>query len=500
MSAKELVHELEQVTMNYEVIATEYKDKTAADIPAEKKQVLANLAKRGRELKALVADEQKREAEAKDVAELKSFLEKPAPQVPVAATRPINDDRDGRKSLEAGGWEFKQGLAFKQTSTGQKVEMYSERVLFGPLPENEQEASYFRKTRAALQPAYRDTYNKYILTAAKGRSESMAFAQLTPAEQKALSEGQDDAGGYLVPPDVQAELLVRLPQFSVIRRYARIQSTSRDTLRYPRVAPAAATEGGLASGGASIFSSGFVGTWVGETPAFTDKDPGFGQFDISIKKARVATKLSNDFVSDSAVDILAFLARNGAENLALVEDLGFFRGDGAALQPLGILNGGASTVDVEGSTANTISNTTAATGTAPKLFDVLFAVPPQYRTARSCVWVMTPTSEGKTRKLVDANGRYQFAMSTDMGSGLGSGRALLNYTVENSPFMQEDGTDTNKVYLFGDLSAYIIAQRAQIATRVLSERFADTDQIGIILFERVGGALWNVDAVRYGIV
>jgi HK97 family phage major capsid protein len=113
---------------------------------------------------------------------------------------------------------------------------------------------------------------------------------------------------------------------------------------------------------------------------------------------------------------------------------------------------------------------------------------------------MTPGSEGKTRKLVDANGRYQFAMSNDMGSGLGSGRILLNYQVENSPFMQEDGTDANKVYLFGDLSAYIIAQRAQIATRVLSERFADTDQIGIIIFERVGGALWNPDAVRYGIV
>jgi HK97 family phage major capsid protein len=35
---------------------------------------------------------------------------------------------------------------------------------------------------------------------------------------------------------------------------------------------------------------------------------------------------------------------------------------------------------------------------------------------------------------------------------------------------------------------------------VLRERFADTDQIGLILFARVGGALWNVDAVRVGVV
>jgi HK97 family phage major capsid protein len=499
MSAKELVHELETVQTNYNAIAGEFKDKLAHEIPADKRKQLTELKARGDDLLKKVQDEQALEAERKDMDTIRTFLETPSPRAPQPSA--INPDPEGRKALEGQGWEFKNGLAFKNTSTGAKVEMYSERVLFGKIPEDKaDEAAYIRKTRAAMQPAYRETYNKYVLTAAKGRSESMAFAQLSPSEQKALSEGQDDAGGYLVPPDVQAELLARLPQTSVMRRYARIQNTSRDTLRYPRVAPAAATAGGLASGGASIFSSGFVGTWVGETPAFSDTDPGFGQFDISVKKARVATKLSNDFVADSAVDILAFLARNGAENLGLVEDLGFFRGDGAALQPLGILNGGATTVDVEGSTANLILNTTSATGTAPKLLDVLFAVPPQYRSTKSAVWVMTPSSEGKTRKLVDANGRFMFPLEPSLGSGLGSGRALLNFPIENSPFMQEDGTDANKVYIFGDLSAYIIAQRAQIATRILSERFADTDQIGIIIFERVGGALWNPDAVRIGVV
>ena len=62
------------------------------------------------------------------------------------------------------------------------------------------------------------------------------------------------------------------------------------------------------------------------------------------------------------------------------------------------------------------------------------------------------------------------------------------------------GTDANKVIIFGDLSQYIIAQRAQISSRVLNERFADTDQVGLILFERVGGDIWNTDAIRYGIV
>ena len=54
--------------------------------------------------------------------------------------------------------------------------------------------------------------------------------------------------------------------------------------------------------------------------------------------------------------------------------------------------------------------------------------------------------------------------------------------------------------LFGDLSAYVIGQRAQITTVVLRERFADTDQVGIVMFERVGGAVWNPDAIRIGVV
>lgn len=67
--------------------------------------------------------------------------------------------------------------------------------------------------------------------------------------------------------------------------------------------------------------------------------------------------------------------------------------------------------------------------------------------------------------------------------------------------MPSDGTDANKVMFVGNVAqAYIIGQRAQITSTVLRERFADTDQTGIILFERIGGATWNVDAGRIGIV
>ncbi len=35
---------------------------------------------------------------------------------------------------------------------------------------------------------------------------------------------------------------------------------------------------------------------------------------------------------------------------------------------------------------------------------------------------------------------------------------------------------------------------------VLQERYADTDQLGVVLIDRVGGALANPDALRIGVV
>lgn len=483
MALKDLVVALEQVRNEARALV----DANPDGVDGEQKIALDGMLAKASELQGQIADARAYEEKKSDLVRLDSFLNEPQYRAP----RAINNDDDGRKSLAEMGWEIKGGQAFVPTSLG-PVPLYAEEVLFGDLPtapEDAPVAAYMRQARAAMQPEYRKAYGRLLQLCVKHRNESMAFNMLSESERKALSEGTDSTGGNLVPPDIQAEMLVRLPQLAIMRRYAQVMNTSRDVMRWPAV-KAHGTSG-------SIYSSGFVGDWAGETPAFSETDPAFEMLEIAIKKVRVATKLSNDFVADSAQNVLAFLARNGAENMALVEDNGFIAGLGTALQPLGILNCGISTVDVEGSTSNTISNTTSSTGSAPKLIDLEYAVPSQY--LGNARWVMRRSVEGKIRKLVDAQGRFLWPALS--GSGLGpTPRTIDGYPVENSEFMEADGTDAKKVILFGDLSQYVIAQRAQISTVILRERFADTDQIGIILFERVGGALWNTDALRIGIV
>jgi HK97 family phage major capsid protein len=124
-------------------------------------------------------------------------------------------------------------------------------------------------------------------------------------------------------------MLVRRADASVMRRLATVRQTTRDRMQFPAVVPNS-TSG-------SIYSSGFVGGLVGERAVNTDAGPTFQQFEIAIKDFEAYTKLTNNLIADSGSDMLAFLARDGGENLGLVEDYYFINGDGTGLQPLGIL-------------------------------------------------------------------------------------------------------------------------------------------------------------------
>ncbi len=499
MSLTTMRGELETLKARAQAIIDQY---GAGGLTAEKNEELTKLTTKCVELAGQIKAERDLDDKKRDLNSLDEFLNKPQYKVPHGVGE---GDTDTHKALRSAGWEIKGGLVYAPTSTGKMLEMYTEDVLLGDIPSvkdvGEGVVEFYRLTRRAFQPDYRKAYERYIRLSGMMHDPAMAYTRLTGDEQKALSEGTDTAGGFLVPPDIQAELLVRTAQQAVIRGKARVQATSRDILKWPMVQAAAATTGGLTSGGGSIFSSGFVGSWAGETPAFSDVDASFGSMDITIKKLRVATRLSNDFISDAVVNILSFLAQNGAENMALVEDLGFILGDGSSLQPLGILNApNISTTDICASplTTHVLVNDTTHPGPPGALIDLVYSLPPQYASRPSTSWLMRRSIEGKIRKYVDGAGRYLWPAMTQSAFGAVD-HDLMGYSISNSDFMPTDGTATNTPVLFGDLSGYIIGQRAQITSTVLRERFADTDQTGIILWERVGGAVWNPDQFRLGI-
>lgn len=499
MDIKLLQDELEQTLQRRSELRGKY---SGTVLPAEAATEDANLHERGMKLRQAIEEEKVKERD-RDFAELGEYFTDPTRHIPHAS---INADDAGRKSLAQSGWKIANGVISRETTLGE-YPMYAEEVLFGPTPRDATAQEYFKLTRMGFQPEYRAAWMKYMVQVAITKDTALALNSLSATEQKALSEGQDSAGGFLVPPDIQAEIFARTAQQAVMRGICRTVNTSRDRIVWPRLDPAAATAAGLASGGASVFSSAFIGTWAAEVPSASDVDPVWGTIEINVKKLRVQTRMSNDFIADAIADIPAFLATDGARNMGLVEDQGFLLGQTLGhpqLEPLGILIDTGitgATVDLEGSTADTISNTAAAPGSAPKLINQVYALPSQY--AGNARWLMKRTVEGKIRGLVGGNGGFLWPLQSGSMFGPPNGigvRSLMEYPVHNSDFMAADGANGAKVALFGDFSNYLIAQRAMITSTVLRERYADTDQTGIILWERAGGACVNPDAFRLGVV
>ncbi len=340
-----------------------------------------------------------------------------------------------------------------------------------------------RELATILSPDYTRVFRKFLDLAFQVQGKGAAFVQLSASERKALQEGSDAAGGYAVPADFQATMLARVAARSIVRGGARVIPTVRDTL----VLPAFQADGT----DPSIYSSGFRGSWVSEVPLWAGDDPAIGAFRAPVKKLRIGCKLSRDLVDDASGT--EWLTRTGADNLATGEDAMFLTGTGGSYEPEGILTASISTTDVEGSTSNTISNTTGADGSGSKMLTLAGSLPSQYQ--RDAVLVTAAATEASINKLVDAQRRFLFPRER----GADGRRVLIGYPVENSPHMPLEGTNANKVVLIGDLSGYVVATRSMI-TMILRERFADTDQLGVVLVDRVGGAVYNVDAFRAGVV
>ncbi|TWB22143.1 HK97 family phage prohead protease/HK97 family phage major capsid protein,TIGR01554 [Nitrospirillum amazonense] len=195
-------------------------------------------------------------------------------------------------------------------------------------------------------------------------------------ETRALRLSDDEAAGYLAPPDFQAEIDKDLTLFSPIRALATVRTTGRsevNTLR--RTSPAAAT-------------------WVGEDDDRPETEVKYGQQSFQVKELATFVDCSLSLLEDAAVDVAAELASEFAEAFGVTESQAFVNGDGA-LKPMGFMadpnlsytpGGDASAVKADG------------------LIDLFHALKPAYR--QNGVWLMNSTTLAAVRKLKDSQGRY----------------------------------------------------------------------------------------------
>ena len=168
-------------------------------------------------------------------------------------------------------------------------------------------------------------------------------------------EGNNLAGGFLVPEEFENSIITLREQFGVIRNHARVVPMSSDIKRMPRR------------------STNLSASFVGEASTASAAHATFDQINLVAKKSMVLTKFSSELSEDAVINFADDLAGEMAYAQAKLEDQCAFIGDSTSTY--GGITGLANAV---GSAGVSTATSTAFTAITLAQIQAAFALLPQY--------------------------------------------------------------------------------------------------------------------------
>lgn len=281
-------------------------------------------------------------------------------------------------------------------------------------------------------------------------------------ELKTLQVAIDPQGGYLTPPEYSNEIIRDITLFSPIRSIASVRTTTSPSVLYPkRTAITAAA-------------------WTSEATDATESEPAFGQREIVNHEATTYVDISNKLLADSAGVAEAEVRLALSENFGQLEGAAFVSGDSVG-KPEGILQNPDVAYTATGS---------AAAITADSLFDIMYALSPQYRNRGT--WLLNGTSLATVRKLKSGDGEYLWQPALQAGQP----ETLLGRPVVEAVDMPDIGANAFPI-AFGDFgTGYRIVDRVSLSILVNPYILATKGVTRIHATRRVGGGVIQPKAIR----
>lgn len=310
-------------------------------------------------------------------------------------------------------------------------------------------------------------------------------------DYKILQEGNDTAGGFLVPEEIMAQLIQKKLNVTSVQDNVATFTTGRDSLNFPR----------LNYTTDNIYTAPQRFTQTGEIPASATTanvtDPNFGQTRIDVFNYMATEFVTNSMVEDSLFDMNALIAEKFSQAIRMQTENTIVNGTGVD-EPVGILASPGGTIgnQVQPAVVPLIVGTnTNNLPTAKGIIQLGFSVEPQYEDGLAYYFNKTNTAKN-LYSMLDSNGRPIFGYGYDQ-AGLASGppRFIQGYPFHYSPVMP-NGYDTtgasgvlnNYPIIFGDLRGYYKVERVGFSITVLDQPYATINQIGIVGRWRWGGA------------
>jgi HK97 family phage major capsid protein len=195
-------------------------------------------------------------------------------------------------------------------------------------------------------------------------------------ELKALTVGDNTAGGYLVTSSFSREVIKNLVEISPVRQAARVGSMVSSEILIPKR------------------TGKPTARWVGETEDREGTQASYGQVKIAAHEAACFVDVSVKLLEDAEFSVETEIAGDLAEEFGRIEGESFTFGDGVD-KPSGFLVH----PDVP-----EVASGHATQITADGLIDFFYALPAFYRSQSS--WMMNGTTLAAVRKLKDGQGQY----------------------------------------------------------------------------------------------
>lgn len=285
---------------------------------------------------------------------------------------------------------------------------------------------------------------------------------LEPEEAKALSSLSDPEGGVLVSEEFRMELIRKRRDLVQIRQRATVLETSSGSVGFP------------------TFDYDGDAEWTPESRPIAEEDitNAFGKTAFTPHKLARIFRVPAELAEDAAINVESLITDHFAMRFGEIEENAFLNGTGVE-QPLGLLQAGLPSQSAAGGSIQ-----------GDDAIDTVYAIRAVYR--QRAVWIVHRTFVREVRKLRDdSGGAGTGAYLWQPGLQAGEPSTLAGYPLLESEFFPAyaaAGAPGEPWALFGDLSFYWIVDRVGFSVQRLLERYAEYDQVGVKLRQRVDAA------------
>jgi HK97 family phage major capsid protein len=292
-----------------------------------------------------------------------------------------------------------------------------------------------------------------------------------------MVEGTDTLGGVAVPPDVAANILMRMKGLTAVREAgALVVQTASKMIEWLEITSTTTP---------SRYPSELRGVWGHETTSPSASNFTYGLKQIPVHVYTYKVRMSASLVEDAS-NLLPVFTQLVSDTLAIDEDAAFVTGDGAN-KPRGFLPSSANSDSL-----SAVNSGSGSTLTMDGLKALKRGVASQYRVNGRASILGNSATGLIIEKFTDGNDIY-FYESLDAGQ-----TKVMGATWRESEAMPDIAGSAFPL-IYGDFSGYAIVERLGMAIQRYNDSYTGINVLEFHIRRRIGGKViepWKF-AVQY---